>query len=156
MLRLTLVLFLFVVAGPSVFFGQDSSNFGWKVFHRANDREWSYKTGLPPEDIRRLRLAAGIDDDEELNPIDWIDAKTLGHERILLVTAAGSGHCLTVAVYEPHGRGFRKLWSEYAMPDGGGFCHPSLCRDARAWAAKKNQIMVSVPGQAEGAEMGVC
>jgi hypothetical protein len=74
----------------------------------------------------------------------------------LLVTAAGSGHCLTAAVYEPHGRGFRKLWSASEMPQGAGFCHPSLCRDARAWAAKKNQVIVSVPGQREDAEMGVC
>ncbi|HEX3156286.1 MAG TPA: hypothetical protein VHV32_16785 [Candidatus Angelobacter sp.] len=150
------LLFFIALAGSSALLGQDFSRFDAKAFHRANDREWSAKTGLPPEDIRRLRLAAGIEDDEELNPIDWIDAKTLGHERILLVTAAGSGHCLTVAVYQPHGRSFRKLWSEYAMPDGGGFCHPSLCRDAEARAAKKNRIIVSVPAQAEGAEMGVC
>jgi hypothetical protein len=150
------LLFFIALADASALLGQDSSKFDAKAFHRANDREWSAKTGLPPEDIRRLRLAAGIEDDEELNPIDWIDAKTLGHERILLVTAVGSGHCLTVAVYEPHGRSFRKLWSEYAMPDGGGFCHPSLCRDAEARAAKKNRIIVSVPAQTEGAQMGVC
>jgi hypothetical protein len=71
------VVFLVVIAGPTVLLGQGGPEFDWKTFHRANDREWSYKTGLPPEDIRRLRLAAGIADDEAYNPIDWIDAKTL-------------------------------------------------------------------------------
>ena len=141
---------------PVYFLGQGPSGFNWKAFHRANDREWSQKTGLPPEDIRRLRLAADIKDDEPSNPIDSIDAKTLGHERILLVTAAGSGHCLTVAVYQRHGRGFQQLWSSYSMPDEAGYCHPSLCRDAAAWATKKNQVVVSVPVQREGAEMGIC
>jgi hypothetical protein len=157
MLRRSAALLLFIaLAGSSALLGQDSSKFDWKAFHRANDREWSYKTGLPPEDIRRLRLAAGIKDDEELNPIDLIDGKTLGHERILLVTAAGSGHCLTVAVYEPHGKGYREVWSASEMPEGAGFCHPSLCRDAEARAEKKNRIVVSVPGQTEDAKMGVC
>src|SRR6476620_4085885 len=87
------------------------SDFDWKAFHRANDQEWARRTGLSPEEIRKLRLAAGIADDEPENRLDKIDAKTLRHGGILFVTASGSGHCLHVSVYLHHGRGFNEIWS---------------------------------------------
>jgi hypothetical protein len=151
--------FLFVLAmalWPPPAAAQDSSVFDWVAFHRANDQSWAQRTGLPPKDVRKLRLAAGVADDEPSNPIDAIDAKTLPRGRILFVTAAGSGHCLNVSVFHRRGRSFEELWSESETPEGGGFCHPSLCRDATTWATRKNQVIVVVPVNLEGAPMGVC
>ena len=135
---------------------QESSTFDWIAFHRANDQSWAQRTGLSAKEIRKLRLAAGVADDEPSNPVDLIDARTLPGERILFVTAAGSGHCLHAAVFEHGGRGSKKIWSASLMPGGAGFCHPSLCRDAKTWATRKNQVIVAVPVNLEGAQMGVC
>ncbi|HVG91061.1 MAG TPA: hypothetical protein VNB54_06185, partial [Alphaproteobacteria bacterium] len=48
------------------------------------------------------------------------------------------------------------LWSESETPDGGGFCHPSVCGPATVSATRKNQVVVTVPIQPEGAPMGIC
>jgi hypothetical protein len=135
---------------------QSDSNFDWIAFHRANDQSWAQRTGLSPKEVRNLRLAAGVADDESSNPVDAIDARTLPGHRILFVTAAGSGHCLHVGVFEHRGRAFQKIWSASLMPGGAGFCHPSLCRDATTWATKTNQVIVVVPVNLEDAPMGVC
>ncbi len=148
------VVLLLVASQPVC--AQNPSTFDWVAFHRADDLTWSRGTGLSPQEIRNLRLAVGIADDEPSNPLDAIDARTLPHERILLVTAAGSGHCLDVNVLSRHGRGFQKLWSVGEMPDGSGFCHPSLCRYASAFATRKNQVEIVVPMHLAGAPMGVC
>jgi hypothetical protein len=135
---------------------QAESTFNWVTFHEKNDRKWSRKTGLPVKEVRSLRLAAGIADDEPLNPIDYIDAKTLPNGRILFIIAAGSGHCLGVSVYVRRDKEFYEIWSAHEMPEGAGFCHPSLCRNPKAWATKANEIIVSVPMQSEAGEMGQC
>lgn len=135
---------------------QGDSTFDWLAFHRANDQSWARRTGLSAKQIRELRLAAGVADDEPSNPVDMIDARTLPGERILFVTAAGSGHCLDVRVFHHLGRSFEELWSESETPDGGSFCHPSLCASPAVSATRKNQVIVTVPVQLEGAPMGVC
>ena len=135
---------------------QSDSTFDWIAFHRANDQSWAQRTGLSATEIRKLRLAAGVADDEPSNPVDMIDARTLPGERILFVTAFGSGHCLHVKVFRHRGRGFEELWSESETPDGGGFCHPSICSSASVSATRKNQVVVTVPIQLEGAPMGIC
>ena len=135
---------------------QGDSTFDWIGFHRANDQSWAQRTGLSAREIRELRLAAGVADDEPSNPVDMIDARTLPGERILFVTAVGSGHCLDVNVFQHRVRGFKLLWSESETPDGGGFCHPSVCGSATVSATRKNQVVVTVPIQLEGAPMGVC
>ena len=66
---------LFLVASQPVF-AQNPSTFDWVAFHRANDLAWSRKTGLSPQEIRNLRLAVDIPDDEPSNPLDAIDART--------------------------------------------------------------------------------
>jgi hypothetical protein len=151
--------FLFVLAmalWPSSAAAQDSSPFDWIAFHRANDQSWALRTGLSPKEIRKLRLAAGVADDEPSNPVDTIDARTLPGERILFVTAAGSGHCLDVTVFHHRGRSFEELWSAGETPDGTAFCHPSFCRYATTWATRKNQVIVVMPVNLGGAPMGVC
>jgi hypothetical protein len=127
---------------------QPASTFDWTRFHQQNDRDWASRTGLSAGAVRQLRLGAGISDDEPSNPIDEIDATTLGHEQVLFVSAAGSGHCLTVEVYVPHRKSFKNIWSTSEMPDGAGLCHPSLCRNPGVWA-EKGQINVTVPAYAD-------
>lgn len=134
----------------------NETKFDWAAFHRNNDAYWAKTTQLSPKEIRKLRLAADVQDDEPSNPIDLIDAKKLSREQILFVTAAGSGHCLTLNVFVPYRTGYRKLWSESETPDGGGFCHPSLCQSPQAWASKKGEITVMVPEQLPDAPMGIC
>ncbi|HEY6969616.1 MAG TPA: hypothetical protein VJA94_10455 [Candidatus Angelobacter sp.] len=134
----------------------DKPDFDWKAFHRKNDAYWAKATGLSTREVRALRLAAGIEDDEPSNPIDWIDVKRLSRGHILFVTAGGSGHCLNVAVFVPHWNHFRELWSAAEKPDGAGFCHPSLCRPPEARASKKGEITVIVPEQSADSAMGVC
>ena len=146
---------LFLVAAQPVF-AQSSSTFDWVAFHRAEDLTWSRKTGLSPQEIRKLRLAVGIADDEPSNPLLDIAAKTLPNERIFLTTVSGNNHCLNVNVLNRHGKGFQKLWSAGAMPDGSGFCHPPLCRNVGALATSKNQVMIAVPVQLAGAPTGAC
>ena len=134
----------------------DKPDFDWKAFHRKNDAYWAKLRGLSPKEVRALRLAAGIQDDEPSNPIDWIDGKNLSRGHILFVTAAGSGHCLDIAVFVPHRNGFHKLWSAAETPDGAGFCHPSLCQSPIARAGKNGEITVIVPEQSPDSPMGVC
>jgi len=150
--NLALCLLLAIV--PPGLTAQESPTFDWAAFHRANDQSWARRTGLSAKEIRKLRLADGIADDEPSDPLDTIDAKTLPRGRIVLVTAAGSGHCLTVNVFSRSG--FHRLLSVSETPDGAGFCHPSVCRNAKVFAGKKNRIEVVVPVQLEGAPMGVC
>ena len=146
---------LFLLASQPVS-AQNPSTFDWVAFHRADDLIWSRKTGLSPQEVRDLRLAVGLADDEPSNPLDALDAETLPHERIVLVTAAGSGHCLNVNVLNRHGRGFQKLWSAAEMPDGSGFCHPPACRNASAFATRKNEVRIVAPVQLAGAPIGAC
>ena len=152
----TLALSLVFAIVPPRVTAQNPPTFDWKAFHRADDRSWAQRTGLSPQEIRQLRLADGIADDEPSNPLDTIDARTLPRKRILLVTAAGSGHCLTVNVFSPNGGRFQRLWSASEMPDGAGFCHPSVCRNAMAFASKGNRVEVAIPVNLEGAPMGMC
>src|SRR6478672_8264643 len=105
----TLALSLFLAIVPSWITAQESPTFDWAAFHRKNDQSWARRTGLSAQEIRKLRLADGIADDEPSNPLDTIDARTLPGGRILLVTAAGSGHCLTVNVFSRSG--FQRLLS---------------------------------------------
>jgi len=127
---------LFLIAPLSNVSAQSSSTFDWVAFHHAEDLIWSRKTGLSPKEIRNLRLAVGIADDEPSNPLNAIDARTLSNERIFLTTVSGSGQCLNVNVLHRHGKGFQKLWSAGAMPDGSAFCHPPACRNVGALPAK--------------------
>jgi hypothetical protein len=149
-------LVLFLIAPLPSISAQSSSTFDWVAFHRTEDLIWSQKTGLSPKEIRNLRLAVGIADNEPSNPLDAIDARTLPNERIFLTTVSGSGHCLNVNVLHRHGKGFQKLWSAGAMPDGSGFCHPPACRNVGALATSKNQVMIAVPVQLAGAPVGAC
>lgn len=135
---------------------QGASQFDWKAFHKKNDVYWAGVTGLSPQQVRKLRLASGIQDDEPSNPIDQIDATTLSHHHILFVAAWGSGHCLDIYVFAPHKDSYQNLWSDGKAPDDSGFCHPSLCAPAHAWASKKGEITVTVPRQLPDTPMGVC
>jgi hypothetical protein len=153
-LNILVIMVLVALVGQSAILAQDSETLYWKSFHRANDREWSRRTGLPPEDVRKLRLAAEIADDEPSNPINLIDSRTLSQQHILLVIAEGvSGQCLTVIVYERRGEGIGKLWSGMGMPDGSGFCGSTFCGRAAVHAEKRDRVIVSIPVPFEGSNI---
>jgi len=151
-----IIALLFVVTGAA--FGADAQNapFDWVAFHRQNDRDWAARSTLSARDVRSLRRAAGSRDDEPSNAIEAVDAKTLPKGHILFVTATGSGHCLNVSVYRRRTGGFKKLWSASETPDGAGFCRPSLCSNPTAFATSKGEVVVVVPSQEGGDEVGVC
>jgi hypothetical protein len=128
----------------------------WITFHRQQDREWSRRTGLSVAQVRSLRQAAGIPDDQPFDSINSIDARTLPGQRVLFVTFSDNGHCLDVAVYRPTGSTFREVWSQSSAPDGSGFCRPSLCGNPRASATKKGEINIAVPVRVESAQLGAC
>src|SRR5439155_15433923 len=131
---------------------QSAGTFDWIKFHQQNDHDWAWRTGLSPREVRKLRLAAGVADDEPSNSIERIDAKILAHNQILFVTAAGSGHCLDIGVYVPYKNSFKNIWSMSEMPAGSGFCHPSLCRNPTV-GAERGRITVAVPARADEQDM---
>jgi hypothetical protein len=118
----------------------------WVSFHQNNDRFWATRSGLPVEDVRRLRLAARIQDDQPSDPIELIDSRSLGRGQVLLVTNTGDLHCLNVELYGRRwNNAFRKLWSVDATPTNKAFCRPRTCRKPSVSVVKKGEISVMLP-----------
>jgi len=155
-LGILLVLLLSIFVVPLRSAAQTSRTVDWVAFHAANDRGWAAETGLSPRDVRNLRHAAGIADDEPSNPLLRIDARTLSYNRVLLVNSVGDRHCLEVNVLDRSFRNFKKIWSTRELPDGSSLCPPPQCRDLAVHAVKKNQIEILVPVQLENAVTGIC
>jgi hypothetical protein len=116
----------------------------WATFHKNSDQFWAMRSRLSPHDVRGVRLAAGIKDDEPSDPIEIMDGKTLGRGQVLLVTATNSGQCLDVAVYKPGWTKFAKLWSTASNPENKAFCRPPACNAPRAWATGKGVVTVTL------------
>ncbi len=116
----------------------------WIARHQEEDRAWASRTSLTPEQVRKLRLASDVPDDEAAY-IDNIETEGLrSRNHILLVTAGGNGHCLELIIFERKGDDFQRIWSIAEMPSGAGFCRESPL-DPQAYAAPNGEIIVKVP-----------
>jgi hypothetical protein len=120
------------------------------------DQGLAWNTRLSLGDVHRLRLAAGISDDDLPNRIVHIDDKTLGHHEILLTIYSRGDPCLTAEVFAHHGRNFQQLWSLGEMPGGLTPCALPHCPAPGASATKAGEVVITVPARRDGAKYDVC
>jgi hypothetical protein len=109
----------------------------WKAWHIRNDKDWG-KSRLNPNQVRELRLAAGIPDEFPGDPIRLVDASSLPGERILLVTSTEGGRCIKARVFSSKRGQFVEEWSAQELPSGAKFCAPATCRAPRAIVVRSN------------------
>lgn len=137
----------------------------WRPFHRQNDEYWARvltftrvwrsqpgdhsKIEVTPKEVRAIRLAAGIPDDHQGDPI--VQFAWMKEYQFLLVTQTTDA-CMNVAVYEEGFSHLRRIWSIDAMPDGHKICQLSGCPRPRVMVNEKHKVNVaadfrSVPDQ---------
>jgi hypothetical protein len=118
---------------------------------RTDELRWARKVGLPQSTVSAIVKAAGISEDDEVR-IENLDAHHLMHRNhVLLVTAAGNGHCLTLDVVEHGKNSVKKVWEVSEAPDGSGFCHTGAhSGDFKAYAAADGRIILDVPKDKDG------
>lgn len=127
---------------PLVFGGMTSG--GSPRPHLGQNPEGAQRTEPDKTTIQALKRAAGIADAEGVS-VEVIDAKTfLARSEILLVSAEGNGHCLTIHVLRKVANTYIEIWSASESPQGAGFCQmspdvPTAC--ARA----PDRIVVRIP-----------
>jgi len=125
----------------------------WHLFHRNNDAHWARwltdKSGWDPvdhvkievsaSDVRRMRLLAGIGDDEPADAILKLDAMGMRHYEYLMVTALPGG-CLRAAIYRGGSGKFKELWSSDVLGNEKGICQQAGCPGSEITAGKKHEI----------------
>jgi len=117
----------------------------WPAFHLNEDKTLAKRMNLDPKDIRQLRLAAGISDDDPADSIGRFDVRTLGRGHVLLTIERGAPSCVEVVVVAPRTRGYRKVWSVDATPAREPLCRPPNCWSLHVWAKKKGEVEISLP-----------
>jgi len=112
---------------------------------QADEVRWAKRLGVKSEYLSRIVKAAGFVEDDEVR-IDNMDIRHLWRRKhILLVTAAGNGHCLTLTVVARNEASLEKVWQTYEL-NGAGFCHVgAYSGDFSARANGDGFIIVEVP-----------
>src|SRR5260370_31189730 len=113
-----------LVALPCVFSlaGINSGSDGATLLLRNDEARWARQLSLKQSYVRKIVEAAGCSQDDEVR-IENLDVRHLrARKHILLVTAAGNGHCLTLSVVASKKESMEKIW-EASELGGGGFCH---------------------------------
>lgn len=119
----------------------------WRLFHRNNDAYWARMvaaftgSSFSASDVRSIRLAAGIADDEPADPILNLDGKGMQSGHYLLLTAK-SGGCVKAAVYERGLRQVKELWSSDESADGGNVCQQPGCPAPQVSIGEKHTIII--------------
>jgi hypothetical protein len=119
----------------------------WRFFHRNNDAYWaqmvaaSTGSNFSASDVRNIRLAAGIADDEADDPIMNLDGRGMRPDQYLLLTAKRVG-CVKAAVYERGMRQFKELWSSDELADEGDICQQPGCPAPQVSIVEKHTISV--------------
>jgi len=127
----------------------------WRSFHRQIDRDWARQVtatrvwrGMPGDhskaevtakEVRAIRLAAGIPDDYQGDPI--LQFAWMKEYQFLLVRATTDA-CMNVAVYEEGFKRLKRIWSIATMPDGQEICRSSGCPSPRANVNEKQKVTV--------------
>lgn len=114
---------------------------------------WAQRTGLSNNEVEGILRAAGLHDsirqgapDTTLAPtIEALDRRSLAaRSEVLLVTADGNGHCLTLHVLKRKGSQHTEVWTFSELPGGAGLCRMSPSAPAAA-ARSPDEILVRVP-----------
>ena len=90
---------------------------------------WAKKRNLPATEIAQLRRLARIPDDDHIDTVVNIDAKSFWKDReVLLATAEGSGQYLGIYLFRQTGSGFKLVWEgrEELGIDGFNEAEPSM------------------------------
>lgn len=117
----------------------------WIARHREEDRVWAERTSLTTEQVRQLRLAADVPDDEAASIVNLDTQNLKVHNHVLLVTAGGNGHCLELVIFNREGNEFRRIWSLGELPGArGGICRESSL-DPEAYATPDGKLVVKLP-----------
>jgi len=128
----------------------------WSLFHRKNDEYWARratafagwdpvdhsKLSISASDVRNIRLAAGIADDEPADAILNLEGRGMRPDQYLLLTSKSDG-CLKVAVYARGLRHFTELWSSDALANGGDICQLPGCPGPQVSVGEKYRISIS-------------
>jgi hypothetical protein len=113
---------------------------------KQDETTWARRLGLEPSYVSKIVNAAGFSEDDEVR-IDNLDVRHLRlGKHILLVTAAGNGHCLTLTVIAVKAESMEKIWEMSELPGGGGLCHVgAYTGNYIARATADGAIVVDVP-----------
>ncbi|CAN5407510.1 hypothetical protein BH20ACI2_BH20ACI2_14240 [soil metagenome] len=117
---------------------------GWAAPLQEDDRNWAVRTGLTSEQVRQLRVKADASEDMNVRIVDLDTQNLAARNHVLLVTAAGNGHCLELIIFGRKGDEFQRIWSVSEMPDGAGLCRDSPI-DPKAYVAANQEIIVEIP-----------
>jgi hypothetical protein len=130
----------FVLLLAGIGFGSNSAS-----LLQADEVRWAKRLGVKPVYVSGIVRAAGFVEDDEVR-IDNLDIRHLSRRKhILLVTAAGNGHCLTLTVVTRKEESLEKVWQMYEL-NGAGFCHVgAYSGDFSARANADGFIIVDVP-----------
>lgn len=105
--------------------------------------QWSRRTGLNRSDVLSMIRAAGMRDSTP-DYLDAIDHRTLRKRGdVLVVTADGNGHCLTLHVLRKKADGYRVVWTVSELPEGAGLCRMGSA-SPRAYARAPDEIVVRI------------
>jgi hypothetical protein len=143
---------ILLLACLSPLLAQETSGDRFKAQHDIEDRKWAEKTGLPVNEIRAIRIAAGISDDAPGLRIANLDAKSLKQRNHILLV---EGPCVKLHVIERGAGGLTEVWSLNELPrpawkiaqasrPGRGICSQSP-RAPSAHATADGQIVLEVP-----------
>lgn len=95
-------------------FGQPSLN---SAMQEQSDRHWATVTRLPIEQVREIRIAAGVSDDSA-PPIKGLDTTMLSKRDQVLVVAPGHQACLSVL--QRNANGYTQVWAPAEVPRSKG------------------------------------
>src|SRR5258708_30332058 len=90
---------------------------------KSDEARWAKQLGVKQSYVREIVKTAGFSEDDQVR-IDDLDLRHLSvRKHILLVTAAGEGHCLTLSVVARKSGSIQKVWALTEFPEGSGLCH---------------------------------
>jgi hypothetical protein len=122
----------------------------WTQVHAQDDARWAKRSGLPVEQVRQLRSAAGIGDDSS-GLIDNIDARTLAPYSLVLFAAfEGSARCVDFWLLSKTKGGFEKFWSSEEGGDELNFCADPKCQTPIAEAEPNRDLKIVIPAYDHG------
>jgi hypothetical protein len=128
----------------------------WVHYHASQDRSFALTTGMREDQVRKLRLAAGVADEQAMAIIQTINTRTLPRLHILVVSSSGNRSCLTAGVYERRGRNFEKVWSVSETQNGAGICYEPWCQNPEISAEKSGEVKIRVPSRGGDAGAATC
>src|SRR5258708_20103411 len=118
---------------------------------KSDEARWAKQLGVKQSYVREIVKTAGFSEDDQVR-IDDLDLRHLSvRKHILLVTAAGEGHCLTLSVVARKSGSIQKVWELTEFPEGGGLCHDGArTGNFEVRATRSGVIIIDVPKDENG------